>query len=425
MSQTTEFLNLTKPAQSEAYDIDVFNSNFDAIDSGVKQLDENIGKSNLPDASKSVGENVAELDEKVADTKDSTVTFISHDITAPTAFMTMPQVLETGEKHSSFFEKVSIAMRNVRYIIGLLGTTDISELGDGTLTDALAKLYSREDALRNHNIPRLFPKDITAYYQDNSLWDRLNGTNGYEKYEDIFAGDYFKMSRPISAYNRGDAQYQATGAQYVTIAGISSLWGNGDSITMQYEHLVMVPGKGIDTSEPFHFGRSRMNSTHTTVGGYVASEMHTTTLGAVATSGSTASTASINQQLYAEFGSHLKTTRELLSNSINATGYNRYGTNSGCSNNWAWTDCQAVLMSEVEVYGATVWSSSGYDTGNANNQLPIFRDVRFVNNRTAWYWLKDVASASNFCDCNGDGNSNCNSAGNASDCVRPRFVIAA
>lgn len=274
-----------------------------------------------------------------------------------------------------------------------------------------------------HNIPRLIPKDITSYYTDGTLWNRLNGTNEFELFEDIFVGDYIKMSRPISAYNQ-DQTYQLTGSQYITIAGIDTLWGNGDNVSMAYHHLVMIPGQGFGGTQ--HFGRSRMNPTNTTVGGYVGSEMHAITIGSIATSGSTETTATINQQLYAEFGSHLKTTRELLSDSINSTGYNRFGNNTGCSNSCAWTNCQAVLMSEIEVYGSIVWSSSGYDTVNANKQLPLFvNNKQAVNNRNAWYWLKDIASASIFCNCYGNGHARYDSAGSASKCVRPRFVIAA
>lgn len=273
----------------------------------------------------------------------------------------------------------------------------------------------------NHNIPRTVPKDITSYYQDGTLWKRLNGTDGFSKYEDIFVGDYIKMSRPISAYEK-TGQYQTTGSQYVTIAGISTLWGNGDNVNMMYEHLVMVPGQGFGGTQ--HFGRSRMNPTNTTIGGYVGSEMHTETIGEVATSGSTESTASINQQLYAEFGSHLKTTRELLSTSIDASGYNRFGNAGGCSNNWAWTSCQAVLMSEVEVYGSTVWSSSGYDTGTAKTRLPLFtHSTAALNNRSAYCWLKDVASAVGFCYCTYNGLADYYSAGYARYYVRPRFVL--
>lgn len=274
----------------------------------------------------------------------------------------------------------------------------------------------------SHNIPRTIPKDITSYYNDGTIWKRLNGTDGFSKYEDIFVGDYFKMSRAISAYNQNQ-NYQLTGSDWVTIAGISTLLGNGDT-GISYEHLVMVPGNGFGGTQ--HFGRSRMNPTNTTVGGYVGSEMHTTTIGEVVSSGSTVTTATINQQLYAEFGSHLKTTRELLSNSLNSTGYNRFGEAGGCSNNWGYYDCQAVLMSEIEVYGSIVWSSSGYDTGTAKMQLPLFANNRqAMNNRSSWYWLKDVASASDFCSCDNYGLASYSSAGFAYSCVRPRFVIAA
>jgi hypothetical protein len=171
-----------------------------------------------------------------------------------------------------------------------------------------------------------------------------------------------------------------------------------------------------------------MNAANDTTGGYKASEMNAEILGAVASSGSTAATASINQQLYAEFGAHLQTTRELVSNTLNASGINRFGggSNLGCSSNWEWISAQAVLMSEVEVYGATVWSSSGYDTGNANRQMPLFAfSKQAQNNRSAYYWLKDVASAVSFCFADSGGSSHSNYASSASTCVRPRFILAA
>ena len=52
----------------------------------------------------------------------------------------------------------------------------------------------------SHNIPRLVPKDITAYITDGTFWKRLAGTDGYALFEAIYGGDYFKMSRAISTY---------------------------------------------------------------------------------------------------------------------------------------------------------------------------------------------------------------------------------
>lgn len=231
------------------------------------------------------------------------------------------------------------------------------------------------------------------------------------------------MSRVISAKNP-DSSLQMTGTDWVTIASIGGLAHNGDNIDLTPNHLVMIPGKGFGGTQ--HFGRSRMNPTNTTEGGYKASEMNTTVLGAVATSGSTTADATINQQLYAEFGAHLKKTRELVTNKINATGVNRYGTANGCTNGWEWIDAQAILMSEVELYGSIVWSSAAWDTGNANHQFELFANSKSaINDRSAWCWLKDVASASEFCRCSSYGSSHCDGAGNADGYVRPRFVIAA
>ena len=274
-----------------------------------------------------------------------------------------------------------------------------------------------------HNIPRVTPKDITSYYNDGSLWNRIAGTGGYSLFEDIYSSDYFKMSRPISAYER-TGQYQTTGSQYVTIAGLDTMMNNGDQGNgVDYHHAVMVAGQGFGGTQ--HFGRSRMNATNTTEGGYKASEMNTLVLGEVTSTGSTAADATINQQLYAEFGSHLKTTRELVSNAVNATGYNRFGSATGCASNWDWISAQAVLMSEVEVYGATVWSSSGFDTGNANKQLPLFAfSKQAQNNRSAIWWLKDIANASNFCIAYFCGDANSSDTRYVVNCVRPRFIIA-
>lgn len=89
----------------------------------------------------------------------------------------------------------------------------------------------------------------------------------------------------------------------------------------------------------------------------------------------------------------------LLSNAVNTTGYNKFGEPSGCSSGWGWvTDQYIVALSEVQVYGATVWSSSGHDTGEACRQLDVFR----VYNHTEifgseYHWLRDVASASDAC----------------------------
>lgn len=279
----------------------------------------------------------------------------------------------------------------------------------------------------DHNVPRrvngVLGKDITGYYRDGTLWQRLDGTDGFRLFEDIYAGDYFQMSRPVTVPNQ-DPAYAVTGSQWVTVAGINTLCGNGDNISMDYNHLVMIPGKG--ESGVFHFGRKRMNPSASTAGGYAGSEMQTETLGGAVSTGSTASGATVSQQLYAEFGEHLKTTRELLSNSVGASLTNRFGEAGGASNNWGWYSCQACLMSEVEVYGAAVCSSSVYDTGTGCSRLPLFSfSKKAVNNRSSYYWLKDAAGNTSFCFVPASGMSYSSAASHVSYYVRPRFVLGA
>lgn len=322
---------------------------------------------------------------------------------------------------------------NLGQVAALIQSVSAEALAEGAAptarnagTKANAKLVFGIPAATalSHNIPRLVPKDITSYITDGTFWKRLAGTDGYALFEDIYAGDYFKMSRAISAYER-TGQYQATGSQYVTIAGLDTMMDNGDQGDgITYHHAVMVPGQGFGGMQ--HFGRSRMNATNDTTGGYKDSEMSTLILGAPASEGSTAADATINQQLYAEFGAHLKTTRELVTNAINATGYNRVGSATGCSSSWEWISAQAILMSEVEVYGSIAWSSAGYDTGTANQQLPLFAfSKQAQNNRSAYWWLKDIASVAIFCFAHGSGFSNCDAASAANYNVRPRFILGA
>ena len=87
---------------------------------------------------------------------------------------------------------------------------------------------------------------------------------------------------------------------------------------------------------------------------------------------------------------------KLLTNAVNTTGINRFGEATGCSSGWTWeTDCKICALSEVQVYGSTVWSSSGYDTGEACRQLDVFQTYSHTEIFGGEYpWLRDVVSAS-------------------------------
>ena len=281
-----------------------------------------------------------------------------------------------------------------------------------------ADLSALRTLVEFYNIPRVTPKDITPYWTDGTLWNRIAGSSGFKPYEDIHVGDYIDMGRTVTC---PDSYNSTVGSQYVTVASCGGFYGNGDS-GITYPHLIMVPGKGFGGTQ--HFGRHAMHAS-TPHPGYVSSDMNQSVLGPVVTEGSIATGATINQQLYYIFGSHLKTIKSRLATAMSSSLYNRFGSAGGASSGWGWQSVQTRLMSEIEVYGSIVWSSSGYDTGDANHQFELFRFSKSaVNNRSAYYWLKDAASSSHFCSCDNGGSSNYDTATSGSTYVRPCFVLS-
>lgn len=99
---------------------------------------------------------------------------------------------------------------------------------------------------------------------------------------------------------------------------------------------------------------------------------------------------------------------KLLSSAVNTSGINRFGEATGCSSSWAWEEnCYISALSEVQVYGGTVWSSSGFDTGEACRQLDVFQKYSHTEIFGGEYpWLRDVVSASYAAYCYDHGLAN-------------------
>lgn len=237
--------------------------------------------------------------------------------------------------------------------------------------------------------------DITPYFKDGSLYTRISSGT----FDDLFIGDYFT------------ADYNGTTKTF-RIAGFNTFYNMGDT-PLTTNHVVIVPDEYLTLAQ--------MNPTNTTVGGYVGSTMYTTTIGNIATE---SNTDTVNGSLYGIFGEHLLVTKELLTLSINETDPPMNGISwVGVANKYGWRSCQAVLMSEVEVFGCNVFSSSACDIGNANTQLPLFRLMpQCKNPGRYWYWFKGVASSSYFCVVESYGDPTYGTP-SAQYGVRPRFVI--
>lgn len=65
------------------------------------------------------------------------------NLTAAFEEATTLEELTTGEKLSSIFGKLKLAVKNIKSLIGLIGTTDISSIGDGTVTGAISDVNSK------------------------------------------------------------------------------------------------------------------------------------------------------------------------------------------------------------------------------------------------------------------------------------------
>lgn len=143
------------------------------------------------------------------------------------------------------------------------------------------------------------------------------------------------------------------------------------------------------------------NSSNKTTGGYSASELDAYLQDEVLTN--------VKSDLTALFGddwsNHLIANNKLLSNAVDETHYNRFGTASGAASSWTWFNGRYIVApSEIEIYGSIAWSSSGYDTGEACHPLQAFQRFRFNELLGNIYpWLRDVASASEACNAHSNG----------------------
>lgn len=244
-------------------------------------------------------------------------------------------------------------------------------------------------------------KDLTSVYTVEQICQKISAGT----FEDLYIGDYFDVT----------INGESSEVVRCILAGFDTYLHNGDT-SFEAHHAVIVTKNCLNTLH-------QMNPTNTTEGGFQGSDMWNTVL------------PIYNTAFGNVFGSHLLSHKTLLTNSISASGASMAGAGyTGYSNNWSWVDTKLSLLSEIQVYGANVFSSSFYDTGCDNLQLPLFaldptakvcRKGGTANadaSNRQWYWLRNVASAAGFALVTYDGRADCNYA-SGSGGVRPLFCI--
>ncbi len=252
-------------------------------------------------------------------------------------------------------------------------------------------------------------KDITSLWQSGDLYTQIsNGT-----FADIYVGDYI-VSSTKDKWSKNIVWL---------IADLDNYMNQGDqSDGLKTHHATIIPSYKLE--------ENRMNATDITTGGYKGSEMYKTTLNNV-----------YSKYIAPDFcksssACHIITYRNLVSTDVDGARSNQWGEDTGAASGWEWDDRKLDLMSEVNVYGTTLWSSSGYDIGLDNRQYAIFQlrpelinqgisGISGASTGTYWYWLKAVATSNDFVSVSSYGAAGDGSGGASrlDGGIRPRFLI--
>ena len=192
-------------------------------------------------------------------------------------------------------------------------------------------------------------------------------------FDDLFVGDYWT----INEFN-------------FRIAAFDYYYGTG-SHPFNKHHVVIVPDTVLGTAV--------MNDTETTAGGYVNTRMRSFFLGYAW------------QLIPAYLGDHLLTHEDYLTTEY----YGGYG---------QWYEGTIELMTEQNVYGTAIYGNSNQPCRTVNNsQYPLFRfRPDLIRDPTTNYWLRDIASVTEFAMVCTLGNCDKASA-NENLGIRPSFAI--
>jgi hypothetical protein len=215
-------------------------------------------------------------------------------------------------------------------------------------------------------------------------------------FSDIYIGDYYPMSVTIDG-----TAYSLT----CRVADLDYFVHNGNTETTAH-HIVFVPDEAFMTSQ--------MNDTNTTAGGFAGSKAWTTIIPMITTG------------LQNAFGSsHVLRHSRLLTKTVNSSTPSMAGAGyTGAATDFAWYDAYACYLTEVMVYGCTVFSSSYLDVADGNHQFALFRLAKeYVSKPRANWWLSAVANAISFANVANNGNAIAAGA-SANLSVRPYFLFA-
>lgn len=174
-------------------------------------------------------------------------------------------------------------------------------------------------------------------------------------------------------------QKTINGHTYV-IAGLNCMKGtNSDTVNVNHVGLIVIP----HTTQKWNKSGNTYTGSDSRGAGYLNCDLHYYLKNTVLPLARTDLGAS-----------NLIAHNKLLSSYVENARYNRLGTDTGCSSDWTYSNEYISALSEIQVYGSIVWSSSGCDTGEACQQLEVFKHYKYTDIFEDEYpWLRDIVSA--------------------------------
>ena len=381
---------------------------------------------------------VGETTYDVSPSKDGTLNngYSSGDSASPSEWSTVDSIAST-DTNSSIFNKITTMVKNVRWLYTKLGTTDISGIGDGTVTGGLSSLYGdlsdKAELPHTHvvgdlpvtndtqaNSTTLIPSSAAVYSLYTTMsdlsteiaeleeWVSIDHSDPNTRYESKDLGTWSSTSDVdtfMATYNHANNYTGLSLGNYVTIQGTYNIQWEIAGFDMEHNRTA-ADGTTYDNGygicmipKTFADNGIRWNNTGTTDGGYKSSRMHTTTLPEVVNNFKTV------------LGTHVVNRNVLLSSKVGRSGSTAY----------TWTTADATLMSVGQMTGTFASHDNKYDDGEANYKLPLFNYESYKIGTLSW--TRGVAGGRGGAwSISSDGTPNSYSA-NAMRAIRPLIYL--
>lgn len=253
---------------------------------------------------------------------------------------------------------------------------------DGTMSAPTTLNVSIPNSAASHNA--IFRgMDLTNKYTVDQICERISSGT----FEDLYIGDYFDITftNPSGSEEQMRCILAAFDYYYHPV---------GYSGTNQH-HALIVPKNCVSGSYAINTKYEKYPSEK----GFTKSTMFTTILPSFVT------------PLQTALNNHIIQHKNYFVSGLNAYGASAAGVGmTGYASSWSNIATYLSLLSEVQVYGTQVWSSSPYNVGYDTGQLPLFAfdktaklagegggvQDKGAGNSYNYWWLRDLVSADSF-----------------------------